>query len=129
MLRAITTKSITDELPTKQSKSFISNLMNSSSVIQNPRTHKICKIEGESAGESNLTYAAECTKCHIFFVGQTRYQINVRFNGHRSDIKFNPYRCELPRHDQGRDFKKDLQVSVLEKLSGCKELQIYKEDK
>ena len=56
-------------------------------------------------------------------------RINVRFNGHRSDIKCNPFRCELPRQDQGRDFKKDLKVSVLEKLSGSKELQVYNKDK
>ena len=36
-----------DDLPSKHNKSFISNLMNPSAVIQNPRTHKQYNIEGE----------------------------------------------------------------------------------
>lgn len=59
-------------MPPKQSKSFISNLMNPLSLIQKPRTHKTCKIEGGSRGESNLIYAAKFTKCHVLNMGQTR---------------------------------------------------------
>lgn len=46
--------------------------MNPLSLIQKPRTHKTCKIEGGSRGESNLIYAAKFTKCHVLNMGQTR---------------------------------------------------------
>ena len=52
-------------------------------------------------------------KCRFFYVGQTGDQLHVRFNCHRSAVKCNPYRCELPGHfgDHGCDFNEDLRFS------------------
>ena len=41
--------------------------------------------------ESNLIYAAQCTKCCLLYLGQFKDQLNVRSNSHISDIKSNPF--------------------------------------
>ena len=87
--------SIVDKLQPKQSRPFVSNLMNPSLVMQNLRNRKKCKIEGESSNKYNVIYAAKCTRCYLLFMGQTRGQLNVRFIHHKSAIKCNPYRSKL----------------------------------
>ena len=80
--------SIVDKLQPKQSRPFVSNLMNK---MQNLRNRKKCKIEGESSNKYNVIYAAKCTRCYLLFMGQTREQLNVRFIHHKSAIRCNPY--------------------------------------
>ena len=57
--------------------------------------------------------------------------MNVCFNGHRSDIKLRPYRNELDQHfhTHGFDFDKDLEVTILERVTGSQSLREYKEDR
>ena len=64
-------------------------------------------------------------------MGQTKQPLNLRFNGHRSDIIHYPDRCELDSHfsKNNCDFKSDLSISILEKVSGSTNLREYYEDK
>ena len=74
-----------------------------------PTTKKASLIEETTVRRRNVIYAAAYANCRLFYIGEIWDQLNVRFDGHRSDIKFNPYRCKLPRYfpDQGCDFNKD----------------------
>ena len=115
----------------KSTRAFIEGLMNASTSITNSKSNKSCKIEGGSATDSHVIYAARCTAHDIMYVGQTSIPLNERFNIHRSDITCYPDRCELPKHfaQNGCDFNKDLQVSILEHVHGSEDLRTYKEDK
>ena len=57
--------------------------------------------------------------------------MNIRFNGHRSDARLRPYRTELDAHFSNNDcdFNEDLEVTILEQVSGSQHLREHKEDK
>ena len=84
--------------------------------------------------ESNVVYAAECTKCHMLYVGQTKQKTFERFVGHRSDTAQRPERCELPQHfaDPSTDcnFNSDLRIHILQRnVTGPRCIREVEEDK
>lgn len=113
-------------------KSFIDNQMNDSGSITNAISGRSCKIPGGSANTRGCIYAAECKKHSLLYVGETGGPLNVRFNGHRSDMNLRPDRCELDAHFASNDcdMANDMLISVLETIPGSTETyRKYKEDK
>ena len=109
----------------------IDHQLNDSGKIVNLQTKATYNICGGKATDSDVIYAATCTKHQKVYVGQTKQPLNLRFNGHRSDIIHYPDRCELDSHfsKNNCDFKSDLSISILEKVSGSTNLREYYEDK
>ena len=113
-------------------KTLIDDQMNHSGVITNQLTKKECNIAGGSSTTRGCIYAAECTKHHLMYVGETGGPLNVRFYGHRSDTKLRPERCELNKHfaSNNCDIGTDMRVSVLENVPDTTETyRMYKEDR
>ena len=100
----------------KETKSQIESQMNNTGMISNTNQSRKFKIAGGPCNQRNVVYAAECTRHHLLYVGQTSTPLNIRFNGHRSDISVKPEQCQLPKHfnEHGCDFEKDLRISILE---------------
>ena len=83
--------------------------------------------------ERNVIYAAECTKCQLIYVGQTKQKLFQRFCGHRSDTSLRPDRCELGQHFHNSpecNFETDLQIHILQKdVRGSRSVREAEEDK
>ena len=109
---------------------FIQSQMNNSGLITNSNGTKSYKVAGGPCTQSNVVYAAECTKHHLLYVGQTSTPLNARFNGHRSDIAKKPDSCQLPKHfsTHGCCFEKDLRITILEKNLENEEMRKTRED-
>ena len=109
---------------------FIQSQMNNSGLITNSNGTKNYKVAGGPCTQSNVVYAAECTKHHLLYVGQTSTPLNARFNGHRSDIAKKPDSCQLPKHfsTHGCCFEKDLRITILEKNLENEEMGKTRED-
>ena len=127
--RRYTNKVIPENIPIKESKTFISSF-NKSETINNAFSKRSAKIQGGSLTDRSVRYAATCKKCQLRYVGQTGDALNCRFNRHRSDILRYPNRCKLLKHFRygGCSFETDLSVSILEKVKGSEFLRKYKED-
>ena len=66
--------------------------MNHEGAITNFRTKRSARISGGSANTVGCIYAGECVRHNLLYVGQTGGSLNVRFNGHRSDMNLRPDR-------------------------------------
>ena len=77
-------------------------------------------------------YAAECTQRKLIYVGQSSQKLNMRFNGHGSDVNVKPKACELAQHFHGShecDIKKYLKVYILQdNVIGSRENKEFYED-
>ena len=87
-----------------------------------------------SIHSANVIYAAECAKCHMVYVGQTKQKLYQRFTGHRSDTSLRPDRCELAEHYADPtitcNFESDLRIHILQKnVSGPRSTREAEEDK
>ena len=134
IVRANHHHSSTIKSPPTQSDStacLIEKNLNRTGTITNTRGNRTCRIEGGPANIVGCIYAGRCKKHDFTSVGQTGGPLNQRMNGHRSDIKLRAYRTELDRHfaDNDCDFDRDLELSILEQVSGTEALRLYKEDK
>ena len=115
-----------------KNRTALQQCMSQSNTITNSKNGISARIEGGSATDSNVIYAARCKRCSLIYVGQTKQQLNKRFNLHRSDVQLYPDRCELPKHfhDNDCNFKRDLEVFVLENnISGSMASREMQEDK
>ena len=68
-----------------------------------------CKTE-------NIIYLLECGICGLQYVGQTRRQLRLRLNNHRSNAKLK-LPCSLSRHLSSRGHNNsfdDLKVTIIE---------------
>ena len=88
---------------------------------QTAPTAALVKSQGVNSGgqctTTNTIYAAECTQHKLIYVGQSSQKLNMRFNGHRSDVNVKPKSCELAQHfhrSHECDIKKDLKVYILQ---------------
>ena len=81
-----TNKVTPENIPIKESKTFISNCFNKSGNITNTLPKRSAKIQDGSPTDQSVIYAATCKKCQLMYVGQTKYARKCRFNRHRSDI-------------------------------------------
>jgi len=117
--------------PITEGRSLLANQMNLTRSITNHKTNRRFNIEGGPASTVGAIYAAECTKHHSLYIGQTERQLNLRFNNHRSDVIKQPQVCKLSEHFHNNDcsMQTDLRVSVLEQVTGSKALREYKEDR
>ena len=116
---------------TTKTRSDIDILMNNSGVITNTKSGITLPIRGGAATERNVIYAARCTKHDCISVGQTTIPLNKRMNLHRSDTNLYPEKCELTQHFSKNDcdFTKDLEISILQSVSGCTERMLLEEDR
>ena len=81
-----------------------------------------------------VIYAARCKKCDELCIGQTHKSTNLRFSGHRYDIKRRPEKenTELATHFSrcDHDFEKDMEVLILQSgLNKSKEEREFHEDR
>ena len=115
-----TNKVTPENIPKKESKTFISNCFNKSETITNTLSKRSAKIEGDSPTDRSVIYVATCKKCRLMYIGQTGDALNCRFNRHKSNILCYPSRCELLKHFRygGCSFETDLSVFILEKVKG-----------
>jgi len=120
----------TQQQPAKPNRSFIAAQMNDSGTITSSDGSKTFKTAGGSCTQSNVIYAAECTRHNLLYVGQTSTPLNTRFNGHRSDISKKPESCQLPKHfsKHGCSFQNDLKVTILENNLPNEEIRTTRED-
>ena len=91
--------------------------MSKSNSILNTQSGKTCYTSGGQCTATNTIYAAECTQHKLIYVGQSSQKLNMRFNGHRSDVNVKPKSCELAQHFHGSHechIKKDLKVYILQ---------------
>ena len=104
-------------------------LLNNSGTIENKQTGNKFKVQAGKPTDSNVIYAAECTKCKVIYVGQTGGKVSTRMSGHRSDVKHYPERCEFPKHfsDNGCNFETDLRVTILEHVKGGEGTRLQKD--
>ena len=105
--------------------------MNHSGRVTNDQNGITVRTEGGNANDSNVVYAAKCTRHKQLYVGYTTTPLNIRFNVHRSHIIHEPDSCELVQHyAQNRcDFTTDLQVAVLAHVNGTRDKFLMEEDK
>ena len=120
-----TSKVTPENIPKRESETFIRNCFNKSETITNTLPKRSAKIQGGSPTDRSVIYAATCKKCQLMYIGQTGDAINCRFNRHCSDILCYPNQCELPKHFRYGDcsIQTDLSVSILEKVKGSEYLQ------
>ena len=104
--------------------------MNNTGTIINNKGNRKCRVQGGSSNTLGGIYAERCKKHDVISVGQTGGPVHIRFNGHRSDVRLRPYRTELDAHfnNHGCDFDTDLEVTILEQVTGSVHLREYKED-
>ena len=126
---ASTTHTNRDSPSARFTLSTSSTLINIHSGVTVNTMNNECTIH-----ESNVVYAAECTKCHMLYVGQTKQKTFERFVGHRSDTAQRPERCELPQHfaDPSTDcnFNSDLRIHILQRnVTGPRCIREAEEDK
>ncbi len=107
--------------------------MNNSGRITNIRTGISSKACSGASTESNIIDEAECTRCDLIYISQTKCQLNVCFNNHRSDIKNNPGSCELVCHfamNLKCIFNNNVKITILQfDLDGPRQLRKFYEDK
>ena len=101
----------------QKSRCKLCRSMSKSTSILNTQSGKTCYTSGGQCTTTNTIYAAECTQHKLIYVGQSSQKLNMRFNGHRSDVNVKPKSCELAQHFHGShecDIKKDLKVYILQ---------------
>ena len=92
--------------------------------IKNPKKYSLCfdkrcrtckhankaQIEPKSNNtfckSNHIIYLIECLECNLKYIGQTSNNLNLRINGHRSDIK-----------NFGKKYKKDFELQHFQKHS------------
>ena len=89
------------------------------------------RIEGGRATDSGVIYAVRCKKHELISVGYTTTPLNERMNRHRYDIANRPEVCELTQHfaQNGCDFTKDVEISILKHVTGSTDRMELEEDK
>ena len=112
-------------------RSQLAQFINPLQTITNQKTKRTCQIGGGPATTKGAIYAAECNKHKLLYIGQTERTLSTRFNNHRSDVIHQPHVCKLTEHfnQNSCSMDTDLQVSVLEQVSGSRALREYKEDR
>ena len=91
--------------------------MSNSNSNLNTQSEKTCYTSGGQCTTTNTIYAAECTQHKLIYVGQSSQKLNMRFNGHRSDVNMKPNAYELAQDFHGShecDINKDLKVYILQ---------------
>ena len=63
------------------------NLMADISTINSTVDRRSHTVAGGDCSTRRVIYAAECTHCHLQYVGQTVNTLRTRINGHRSWMK------------------------------------------
>ena len=114
----------------------VNGLMNTTGIITNRKSGKSSPASVGTSTETGVLYAAIAycvTRCKLIYIGHTKFQLNTRFNNHRSHITAKPNSCELVNHfatNTACKFDKDLAVTILERnLSGPRQLRELQEDK
>jgi len=80
---------------------------------------------GGTCGSEDLIYAMECTKCSIWYIGETGDSLRGRLNGHRSvtkkiinggSVDESKNDCGAPLHfgQKDHDFERDMRLYILD---------------
>ena len=127
--RSYTNKVTPENIPKKESKTFISNCFNKSETITNTLSKRSAKIQGGFPTDWYVIYIETWKKCQLIHIEQTGDALNCRFTRSRYILCY-PNWCELPKHFCYGDcsFETDLSVSILEKVKVFESLRKYKED-
>ena len=119
--------------PCQKSRCKLCPSMSKSNSILNTQSGKTCYTSGGQRTTTNTIYAAECTQHKLIYVGQSSQKLNMRFNGHRSDVNVKPKSCELVQHFHGsheRDIEKDLKAYILQdNVIGSRQKKEFYEDR
>ena len=119
--------------PCQKSRCKLCRSMSKSNSVFNIQSGKTCYTSGGQCTTTNTIYVAECTQYKLIYVGQSSQKLNMRFNGHRSDVNVKLKACELAQHFQGShecDIKKDLNVYILQdNVIGSREKKEFYEDR
>ena len=112
-------------------RSELQPFMNQSGTITNSKSGISVRIPRGSATDKGVVYAVRCTKHDLISVGVTSTKLNERTNRHRSDIKLRPDSTELDQHFARNDcdFSRDIEVSVLSKVTGGMDKLMLEEDR
>ena len=89
----------------------------------NDKTHNT--EQGGTCGSENVIYAMECTKCSLWYVGETGDSLRGRLNGHRcvtkkisngGSVDEISNDCGAPLHfgQKDHDLKRDMKLYILE---------------
>ena len=118
--------------PYQKSRCKLCRLMSNSNSILNTQSEKTCYTSGGQYTTTNTIYAAECIQHKLIYLGQSSQKINMRFNGHQSDVNVKTKAFELARHFHGShecNIKKDLKVYILQDIViGSLEIPPWNED-
>ena len=132
-LRNLLVRSSINRPPPCQTASNSCRSMSKTNSILNTQSEKTCYTSGGHCTATNTIYAAECTQHKLIYVEQSSQKLNMRFNGHRSDVNVKPKACELAQHFHGSyefDIKKDLNVYILQdNVIGSREKTEFYEDR
>ena len=122
---------MTSTVQPKTNRTCIQDCMNHSGKVTNDKANITLNVRGGNSNDKNVIYAAKCLKCRLLYVGYTTTPLNVRFNNNRSHIRKNLDTCELVQHfaNNSCDFQQDLELTVLQHVSGSRQRLELEEDK
>ena len=98
--------------PCQKSRCKLCRSMSNSNSILNTQSEKTCYTSKGQCTTTDTIYAAECTQHKLISVGQNSQKLNMRFNGHRSDVNVKPKACELAEHFHG-SHECDIKMEVM----------------
>ena len=69
--------------------------------------------------------------CKLLYIGETSFELISRFNKHRYNAKSRPDNCDLAEHihEEGHNFDKDIEVTILKQGFQSAEEREFYEDK
>ena len=103
--------------PCQKSRCNLCRSMSNSNSILITQSEKTCYTSGGQCTTTNTICAAECKQHKLIYAGQNSQKLNMRFDGHRSDVNVKPKACQLAKHFHGSHecgIKKDLNVYILQ---------------
>ena len=92
--------------------------MKSTSTFKNRLTGKVYQIYHRvNCKDRNIIYLLECIKCnHRAYVGKSEPQMNLRINGHRSDVDKDKLAVDTHFAQPGHNFERDARFTIIEKI-------------
>ena len=80
------------------------------------KTYQTLSHENLTCRSSNLVYAINCTLCGLVYVGETGGRLNIRLNGHRSNINKSSDQLIYQHFNQPDHSILTMKVHIIEKI-------------